>query len=229
MTTELATYQANDDGWADAAREAAERHVRGTLLKFADRQWTKGNEAIPLEEGTHLVALETAAGWVKWHDGKPDPANYRMRQPGKSLPEREELGDLDKDQWEPGPDGAPRDPWQNTRFVYLVDPNSAEAFTFSTSSWGGRGAVADLGDQIQRMRYAHPGAVPIVELGWAPMQTKFGRKSRPIFRVVAWKKGGPAPEEAPRIEHKPGPNKYAEAKGRASTTTEEALEDAIPF
>src|SRR5262249_57111470 len=31
---------AGNDGWNDAASEAAERTIRGTLLKFADWRWT---------------------------------------------------------------------------------------------------------------------------------------------------------------------------------------------
>src|SRR5262249_35672947 len=130
----------------------------------------------------------TAAGWVKWVNGKP--AEYRMRQPGRRLPDREELGDLDEAEWEAGPDGEPRDPWQSTRFVYLVDRLTAEAYTFSTSSYGGRAAVNDLANQIQRMRFAHPGAVPVVELRATPMLTRFGRKSRPWFKVIDWLPGG---------------------------------------
>ena len=92
------------------------------------------------------------------------------------MPERGELGDNDRAEWEAGPDGKPRDPWQNTRFVHLIDPQTAEAFTFSTSSWGGRDCVINLADQIKRMRGKHPDAVPLVELGAAPMSTRFGRK-----------------------------------------------------
>jgi len=55
------------------------------------------------------------------------------------------------------------------------------------SAWGGRNAVIDLGDQIARMRGAHPGAVPIVQLRAGEMKTRFGKKSKPMFRVVAWK------------------------------------------
>jgi hypothetical protein len=159
-----------DDGWSDAANEAAERTIRGTLLKFADWRWTAGKEAAPLKDGTRLVALATAAMWVRWEDGKP--VEYRVREPGKRLPYRGELSHLDESEWEEGPNGEPIDPWRNTRLVYLVDPQTAEAFTFSTSSWGGRGAVCDLGDQIARMRKAHPNAVPIVELRSAEMPTK---------------------------------------------------------
>ena len=105
---------------------------------------------------------------------------------GAPFPEREELGDLAASQWEPGPDGHPRDPWQFARFLYLVDDESAEAFTFTTSSFGGREAITTLADQVERMRVARPGAVPVVALGAAPMQTRFGRKSKPVFRVVRW-------------------------------------------
>jgi hypothetical protein len=173
-----------NDGWSDAAAEAAESVVRGTLLRFADWHWTAGQADKPLPEGTQLVAWETAAGWVKWADGKP--VEYLMREPGQRLRDRDELGDTDAASWEAGPGGEPRDPWQNSRFVYLFDSNTLEVFTFSTSSFGGRGAVTYLGDQIQRMRSARPGAIPVVELTAAPMKTKFGNKSKPVFKVIRW-------------------------------------------
>jgi hypothetical protein len=184
MTNEI-TITNNADGWGDAAAEANERVIKGTLLKFSDWNWSKGKEGTAVENGTTLVALDSAAGWVKWQDGKP--IEYKMREPKRRLADREELGDSDEADWQAGPDGKPKDPWQNTRFVYLVDPVTAEAFTFSTSSWGGRSAVSDLADQIQRMRLAQPGAVPVVELQSAPMLTKFGKKSKPWFKVIDWR------------------------------------------
>jgi hypothetical protein len=197
MSNELALAN-TEDGWGDAAAEANERVIKGTLLKFSDWNWSKGKEGTAVENGTTLVALDSAAGWVRWQDGKP--TEYRMREPKRRLPDREELGDSDEADWEAGPDGKPKDPWQNTRFVYLVDPVTAEAFTFSTSSWGGRGAVSDLADQIQRMRFAQPGAVPVVELQAAPMLTKFGKKSKPWFKVVDWRFASPPAEpELPRL------------------------------
>jgi hypothetical protein len=67
----LATPPPANDGWNDAAQEAGERTIRGTLLKFADWRWTAGKEATPIEDGTKLVALATAAMWVRWENGKP--------------------------------------------------------------------------------------------------------------------------------------------------------------
>ena len=175
------------DGWDDTAAEAEARLIRGSLLKFADWKWSIGkeNEAVEVKDGRRLIADATAAAWVKWQGGKP--VEYRLREPGVLMPEREELGDNDPAGWEDGPDGKPRDPWQNTRFVHLIDPQTAEAFTFSTSSWGGRDCVINLADQTKRMRSKHPDAVPLVELGAAPMKTKFGRKSKPTLRVVGWR------------------------------------------
>jgi hypothetical protein len=45
--------------------------------------------------------------------------------------------------------------------------------------------VVNLADQIKRMRSKH--AVPLVELGAAPMRTKHGLKSKPMLRVVGWR------------------------------------------
>jgi hypothetical protein len=178
---------APDDGWDGTAAEAGERLMRGSLLKFSDSRWFIGKEreAVEVKEGRRLIAEANAAAWVKWQGGKP--VDYRMRESGVRMPERAELGDNDRAGWEPGPDGSPRDPWQNTRFVYLIDPQTAEAFTFSTSSWGGRDCVINLADQIKRMRGKHPDAVPLVELGSAPMSTRFGRKSKPTLKVVGWR------------------------------------------
>jgi hypothetical protein len=213
MSTDLViTNAVASDGWADTAAEASERLLRGTLLKFADWNWSAGKEATPLDKGRQFIAIDSAAAWVKWVGGKP--AEHRVRLPGKPLPDREELGDLDENFWELTSDGKRRDPWQNTRFVTLVCPHSAELFTFSTSSWGGRSAVVDLADAISRMRTVYPDAVPVVELQAAPMATQHGRKSKPVFKVVAWKSAaGKDPAE----------------RTLAPPTVQEVMEDEIPF
>jgi hypothetical protein len=223
--TKMQKYQQQvpaNDGWDDAAAEAGERTIKGTLLKFADWKWSAGKAATPVADGTKLVALATAAGWVRWENGKP--AEYRMRQPGRRLPDRDELGYNDETEWPVGPSGEPQDPCRNTRWVYLVDPVTAEAFTFTTSSWGGRGAVTDLGDQISRMRTVHPDAVPIIELRAAEMLTKFGRKSKPVFKIIGWKSAD---------TNKPLPVERQVTKREAKAAEEEAsrreMDDEIPY
>jgi hypothetical protein len=173
-----------NDGWGDAAGDSGERLIKGQLIKFADWRWTIGKEREEVASGRRFEALATAACWQHWKDGKPDKTI--MREPGRRLPERDELGDLDETEWEFfGAD--PQDPWRNTRLVYLIDPRTTKDFTFSTSSYGGRAAVSDLGEQITRMRLIHADAVPIVELGAIEMPTKYGPKSKPVFKVVGWK------------------------------------------
>jgi hypothetical protein len=219
---DLAIVQ-TDDGWADAAAENAERVIKGTLLKFGDWRWTKGKEGTEVEAGTTLVSLGTTAAQVKWYDGKP--VEYLIRQPGKKLPDRDELGDLDKTKWEVGPDGQPKDPWQNTRFVYLVDPVCAEAYTFVTASWGGRQAVNDLAEQIQRVRYARPGASPLVELQAEPWLTKFGRKSKPFFKVVDWRGGEPDMID----RHGGRPRNGGPTPALVEASASKSIDDEIPF
>ena len=132
-----------------------------------------------------MIAVATAAAWVKWREDKP--VEYRLREPGAALRTVRSSATTIGRNGKLGPDGKVRDPWQSTRFVHLIDPQTAEAFTFSTSSLGGRDCVINLADQIKRMRGKHPDAVPVVELGAAPMSTKYGRKSKPTLKVVGWR------------------------------------------
>jgi hypothetical protein len=149
--------------------------------------------------------------------------DYRIRVPNTKLPDRAELGDLDEAQWELSPDGKSRkDPWQNTRFVYLIDPITNEAFTFTTSSWGGRNAVIDLADQIVRTRRVRPGVVPLVELSAASHTTKFGRKSKPHFKVVEWRGGTREEGPQPQIDNDPQPQIEC-------VTPEGVINDQIPW
>jgi hypothetical protein len=205
---------AQNDGWGDAAAEMNARVLRGALLKFADWKWTQGKEAAEVPPGKQFVGLGTAVAQVKWKDGKP--SQYVLQESGKKLPDRNELDEPEGcGTWELGPDGKPRDPWQLTRFVYLLDPLTMETFTFSTSSHGGRNAVMDLADQIMRMRaLGHPGALPIIELGSGPMPTKFGRKSKPVLKIVKWCAGNV---------------NDARPKEIAPPSRSEEMDDEIPF
>ena len=51
MTSNLPTIP-SDDGWDAAAAENAERVIKGTLLKFADWNWTKGKDTINTKEAS---------------------------------------------------------------------------------------------------------------------------------------------------------------------------------
>lgn len=221
MTNDLSTYD-HDDGWNDAASEYADNLNRGEFLKCTEGFWSVGREGSTLQSGIRLVATSTAAAWVKWHENRP--VETRVRRPGEPLPDREELGDLDESAWETGPDGKnKKDPWQNTRYCYFVNPETAQVYTYSTSSWSGRSAISGLGDQIARMRIARPGTLPIIEFDSAPHKTKFRMTRKPVLRIVGWV-GGDLKAAAPEI--KKLPNKSAPTM---TPVVENDMADEIPF
>jgi hypothetical protein len=183
----IVPYSSGNGGWGDAAAENAGRLLCGSLLKFNNEgKWGIGKEFVPLPNGFQLAALDTKAAWVFWQGGKPVDEKTVVRGPGEQLPDRDTLGDNDKGQWEKGFNNELKDPWANTRYIHFANPETAEAYTFSTTSIGGKRAVSELSDAVSRMRITHPNATPIVEFGSKPMATRYGVKPRPHFQIVGW-------------------------------------------
>jgi hypothetical protein len=108
-------------------------------------------------------------------------------RPSGALPHRETLSHLEQGDWPAGIDGEPTDPWRNTRYFWLVNPATAETFTYTNSTYGTRLAYEELGSAVATMRKVHRKAAPIVELSATPMKTKRGTKQRPHFAIVGWK------------------------------------------
>jgi hypothetical protein len=182
-------------GWSHAAKEGQDRMIQGQLVVFVDGKYLCGPEHKPMAPGVQLTALDTTALWVFWQNGKPVEDKSIVRQADGELPARETLGHLDQSKWEKGPDGAPRDPFANTRLVLLIDRKTAELFTFSTKSEGGRVAVSELAKRIELMRETYPGACAIVTLSDAQWSIKY-MKTRPQFRITGWEMGDDGAEGA---------------------------------
>ena len=121
------------------------RHIVGKLLRFSKGDFFAGEESQPIPVGTTLTvaADELLAGWIKWADGKPIAHNMVRVADGKLPPKRSDLGDQDHATWETDDRGEPRDPWQFTNYLPMMDENS-ELYTFATSSDGGLTVVSDL-------------------------------------------------------------------------------------
>ena len=114
------------------------------LLKFRKGDFFIGEELVPL--GTKYIAH--AIGWTKcWikfvEDEVAERKTYRVAL-GEQPPEREDLDDLEKDNWPEGIDGKPADPWSLQYLLPLEKISDGEVVIFTTSSFGGRRAVADL-------------------------------------------------------------------------------------
>jgi hypothetical protein len=117
-TTDLATI--SNDGW-DAVPAQTGSAIRGKLVKFVDRVYIINGTTEPLSSKTPLVVTGVTTAWVKFEDGKPI---CRITQPRQRHPDRDELGDLNQDEWPEAFDGKSADPWQDTRYLYLIDPGS---------------------------------------------------------------------------------------------------------
>jgi hypothetical protein len=180
------------DGWDDEV-ETSGSPIQGKLLKFGKTgEWTTGKDNTPLPSGLRLVAYNLATAWVRWEGGKPVKDSYIWKTPGIPFPEREDLGYLDEEAWELGPDGKDkRDPWQHTKFVYFADRDTAELYTFSTSAYTHKMPIVDLHKKIQRMRTGRPNAVPFIELDHESYHSpKWGWQIKPLFRMAGWLDNG---------------------------------------
>jgi hypothetical protein len=174
---------ANTDGWDAAASDSANKPVKGQSIKFDAGAYFIGKEKTLVKPDRRFVAMDLRQGWMFLK--KDCPAEYVMRPIDGPKPPRPDSFS-DKADWPDGLDGKPADPWKYTRFLYLLDPLTAETFTFTSSTWGGLRGLDDLAQQIKLMRTTEPSAVPIIELQSAPWSTKFGIKHRPSFKVVGW-------------------------------------------
>jgi hypothetical protein len=225
-----------DDGW-DAVPASDGGIIHGDLVRFTDGHFPINKSSEPAD-GREMAVVGVVTLWIKWVGNKPD---HRVTQPGQRHPDRDELGDLDPEAWQAGLDGKPKDPLEDSRYLYLVDPYTGEELTFTTASAGGRKAIADLKNQIANVRHAHPAAIPIVRLESGTWKTRFGPKPKPLFRVVGWKQSGASGElgdqvKAPRTVNNPAPADAGATEDAAwsdpettKKSIEQEMDDEIPF
>jgi hypothetical protein len=207
--------------WEREALGGSARVLQGDTIKFRDGRYYIGKEQRQASDDWKLGVVDLRSFWVRWEDGQP--AEHIEQTPNDTR-ERNDLGYLDTSQWEEGLNG-PQDPWQDVRYLYLIDPKTAQTYTFVTQTFGGRSGIAQLASQIARVQAAQPGALPFVNLRWSEMPTRFGKKTKPYFEVVGWTQGVGGPAQA--AEPDPSRGKMSVESGRALSSSE--LDDDIPF
>ena len=161
----------------------------GAFLKFTKGDWTLGEDDQEVPPDARFVANleEYYRGWVRWWDGKPTDHLIGRVIDRHRVPPREELGDLDESKWETEPSGARRDPWAKTVYLAMRDMSNDEIVCFTSSSDGGRKAVARLADHYDRKRHLFKAKMPIVCLEQESYQHKvYGKILKPRFNVVDW-------------------------------------------
>jgi len=172
--------------------EVAPASIVGDGLKFSkDGDFIRMGTEEKISDAREFRALcdQTLVGWLKFNGPgeAPDREMGLLYGGDYVMPPRESLGDLDQSKWEKGLDGQPQDPWQHTQYVVLQDAESAELFTFITSSRTGRRAVGNLLRHYDRLRMAKPDHYPVVRLkkgGFEHRDPRVGWVSTPVFLVI---------------------------------------------
>ena len=226
MKTQTAAVD-NFEGWSDNV-EGVERPqsaglIQGTLLKFSNAaKWvTRDDDEIASD--LELIAVNIQRVVQRWEDGQP--IETRILAPGESFPDLDALNaDIPQIEWVEGPDGKKRGPWQAQHILYLLDPATMDRFTFPTGTVGGRIAIGDLRDKLVWMRRTRgPNVFPIVTLSDVFMNTKFGGRQRPAFKITKWTRlGGEGGEEVAAL---PAPQKTTTV---SEPTLAEDFNDDLP-
>ena len=196
--------------------EVKTKLLQGTIARCNNGEWADAGGAQLPEE---LIVMGTTRALQCWSGGKP--TDTITEHP---LPNVDDLnGKIPVEEWKKGMDGKPRAPWVLQHVVYLLDPRSAESFTFLNSTWGARIAVDRLADRMDNMRKLRGGNPhPVVKLESRKMKTKFGEKPRPEFTIIRWV-DMPGEGDIRAIEHKP------DLKAITAPTVSEELNDDIPW
>jgi hypothetical protein len=182
--------------FAQYAADESNRMFVGTLVKFAKGIWQMGPDKPLISPNQRFVALMGSAstGFLKWGGGTPIDSRMGLIADGFRAPPRDELDDLDSENWETDEDGDRLDPWQKTTLLVLISPTAPhDVFTFSTTTVGGGKAVADLCGAHARTT-EDAGQYPVVTLAGDSYQHKIksrGRIDYPIFKIVDCVEAGP--------------------------------------
>jgi hypothetical protein len=179
------------DPFEEFANEfGVQSHINGDLLKYTKHGvWKSGQEGETVDLGTRMLAYipGTERGYVKWQNQKPVQHHVGLVEEGYKPPTREELGDTDESKWGEL-NGRKIDPWQMTIYLPMLD-EFGQLYTYSTSSKGGFGAIADVVKKYNARKIMRPGEIPIVQLqGRSYDHEDYGETFAPVLRVEGWAK-----------------------------------------
>ena len=176
--------------------------IQGSLVKFSNEAMWVTRDGDELSADLELVAVDVGRVVQKWQDDRP--VETIVLPPHQKFPDVEEMNEkVPKDEWVEGPDGKLRGPWQAQHILYLLDLKTMDKYTFPTGTTGGRIAVRDLRDKTMWMRRLRgPNVHAVVLLSDTFMNTKWGGRQRPHFKIVRWISLG---SESGQVEALPPP------------------------
>lgn len=193
MSKEIAPTNGNlpVDPFEQYGQEVASlAHITGDLLRFTKHgEWKAGQNQDTLEDGTRMLVYMPSLkkGWVKWSDGQPTQHIIGLVAEAYNPPKREDLGDLDENEWEQL-SGKPVDPWQFTNYVVMCDQDG-QMYTYVTASKGGLNAVGLLSTSFGRRRRMKPDEIPVIELhSRSYIHKDYGETFAPDLKIAGWAK-----------------------------------------
>jgi hypothetical protein len=170
------------------------RLLQGTKAKCVDGRWSADDLPTP----GALIVTGFTRGLQCWKDGE---LLDELDERDGPLPDVGELNDqIPREERSLGLNGEPEPPWRIVYVVYLVDPETAELYTFINSAWGAQIAYERLTDKLERMtRLRGAGVTAIVKPDCRPMKTKVGPKLRPEFTILEWRDLGGADKQPAQL------------------------------
>src|SRR5262245_36600685 len=159
------------------------RLLQGTKLKCIDGRWSA--DGLPVPE--RLLVVGFTRGLQCWLDG--ELLDERDERDGPLTDVSELNAKIPQEKWKPGLNGELEAPWRVVYCIYLVDPETAELYSFINSTFGARIAYERLVSKLEMMqRLRGRGVTAIVKPDCRQMKTKsVGMKLRPELSVLDWR------------------------------------------
>jgi hypothetical protein len=230
------SFEGFEDGIEGKEEQQSGRIIQGEKVKFTNEaMWVIGEDD-ELPAGLELVVVNILRVVQKWGlDDRPIDEHTRILQPGEKWPDVSALNEAcPKNEWREGPNGL-QGPWQAQRIVYLFDPQTGGFYTWPTPTVGGRICINDLVERTKMTRrYRGAEVYPVVTLSDVFMNTRYGGRQRPHFKIVRWIAFGPGGEvkQLESAEQKTlddFASQKAGAKTVAAPTAKEVTDDEIRF
>jgi hypothetical protein len=215
---------------------SSERAFDGDFVSFKhdSGQWAAGKAKTDLS-GRRLVAdvNNLILGYQKYKDDKFVYAGHGFVRDGHQPPARQLLDERNEGRWKNN-----KDPWALTYYLSLFDPETREQFIYTTSSLGGKDALAVLQDAFAdhnegKAQYE----LPIVDLAGDSYVNQYDKTIfKPIFDIGGWCEAPPAfraPKLPPStampltIEHKSSEEEAS--PGKPASIKPDGPDDEIPF
>jgi hypothetical protein len=215
VTTQITPFDHNeDDGFDLVAASAAT--LRAQFLDFKKGRWLLGPEKIEVPYGTQSIIYAAKEGWRYWMKG--EPTRFIPRVKDEPFPARNELGDLDEQQWVIF-DGKRRDPWGLEVQLLMVDRRSGQPMIYCARSWSAREQVVEFCRLVSYQRGQRGDNAKCIAALGSNERARVGGDGTydvPVLDIVGWAAPASAPEPtaAPSVEPEPEPEKPVRTQRR---------------